>query len=187
MSSNTRTITAAYHLAQLMETLTSLDQRDLSDLTKLASLAKSDRSTVQKLQALALGEAVARQDRREDLSFKQFKFDFIMTKLRNAIMHSNQVEDLAEADWLIKLMLMSPKVFPRVKELETFLANMTGVQHGTKSTGRDRIVDWYVKHIANLSVEDRNKTYHRIARHLFINFSSGYKQWRELLSSSGGR
>jgi hypothetical protein len=64
-------------------------------------------------------------------------------------MHSPSAANAAELDWLLKLILTSPAVFETVREVGNFLSNMMGTEHATKTTGRDRVVDWYSKYITH--------------------------------------
>lgn len=90
-------------------------------------------------------------------------------------------DDLSDIEWLIRVLLMSKDVFGSVKEVDIFLSNMTGLQHDTKSTGRDRIIDWYFRQIDSMGDEKKNKVLYKISKYLFINFSSNYKGWKNTL------
>lgn len=86
----------------------------------------------------------------------------------------------SDLDWLLKTILCSPALFGSVRELDNFLSNMTGLEHSTKSTGRDRVVDWYFKHISEMPSDEQNLVYYRIARHVFAQGKSDYREWKNL-------
>lgn len=118
-----------------------------------------------------------------DFPFRDFRFDNIMNNLRSAIISAGSNERYAsDLDWILRILLESPKLFETVRETDNFLSNMTGALHKTKSTGRDRIVDWYFKYIESLPREIQDQIFHRMARYIFISARSNYREWRQLLS-----
>jgi hypothetical protein len=184
-----KTLKAAYHLAEFLEGLEELSPTELNELAhefKADALSASAQTALMRILDLReIRKPILRH--REELSFEQFRFDIVMSKLRNAIMHSPDLSDVAEIDWLLKIVLASPAVFSSVREVDNFLANMTGVEHSTKSTGRDRIIEWYMKYISTLSKDEQNKIYFKIAKYIFANSKSNYKEWKDVLYNDGGR
>ncbi|MED3447564.1 hypothetical protein P4483_27140 [Bacillus thuringiensis] len=117
---------------------------------------------------------------------EDFSFGTIMSKLRYAILNDfKETDNLSEIDWLLKIMLQSRTLFKTTKEADIFLSNITGFIHNTKSTGRDRIVDWYFNRIKELDLKEQNIIYFRISKYLFINIPSNYKEWKNILFKGG--
>ena len=74
------------------------------------------------------------------------------------------------------------EIFYSTKEVETFLGNLCGFTHNTKSTGRDRIVDWYFRELAKIEDDDERRTkIKRIAKYLFANIPNDFKGWKDIL------
>ncbi len=119
-------------------------------------------------------------------SLDDFNFEIIMNKLRNAIFHEfKEDDDIIEVEWLLKIMLLSDKLFDSTREVNNFLSNITGFVHDTKSTGRDRIVEWYFKELKGLEISQQNRILYKIAKYLFINIPSNYKEWKKVLYKGG--
>ncbi|MFL0473463.1 hypothetical protein ACH0CI_15855 [Priestia sp. 179-F W1.4 NHS] len=117
---------------------------------------------------------------------EDFSFDVLMPKLRHTILYDvKDTDNLVEIDWLLKIMMLSKSLFKTTKEVDIFLSNITGFMHDTKSTGRDRIVDWYFNKIRELSLKEQNKVYYDISKYLFINIPSNYKEWKKILYKGG--
>ena len=73
--------------------------------------------------------------------------------------------------WLLKFILKSNQIFESTKDVETFLGNICGFVHNTKSTGRDRIVDWYFRELDK--IEDDNERRNKIKK--IAKYSFAYK------------
>jgi len=117
---------------------------------------------------------------------EEFSFNTIMPKLRHSILYDfKETDNIAEIDWLLKIMLQSRSLFKTAKEADIFLSNITGFVHNTKSTGRDRIVDWYFNRIKELDIKEQNVIYFKISKYLFINIPSNYKEWKNLIFKGG--
>ena len=117
-----------------------------------------------------------------------FKIDVIMSKLRFAI--SNNIikaEDYSEVVWLIKLVLKSNEFFKSTREVNNLLSNICGFAHNTKSTGRDRIVDWYFRELEQIEPSERNETIKRIAKYTFTFIPSDYTEWKNILIGKGSQ
>lgn len=114
-----------------------------------------------------------------------FKIDIIMSRLRNAIVHNSiDLSDYDEVVWLIKLVLKSNEFFKSTKEVDNLLSNICGFQHTTKSTGRDRIVDWYFRELEKIDELERQETIQRIAKYSFAVIPSDYSEWKNLLMNN---
>ena len=112
-----------------------------------------------------------------------FMFENIMDSLRSAI-SKNQFElaDYDEIVWLLKYILKSDEIFDSTKDVEIFLGNLCGFMHDTKSTGRDRIVDWYFRELAKIEDdEERRLKIKRIAKYSFANIPKDFKGWKSIL------
>jgi small-conductance mechanosensitive channel len=117
---------------------------------------------------------------------EEFGFNTIMPKLRHAILHDfKETNNIAEIDWLLKIKLQSRSLFNTTKEADIFLSNITGFVHNTKSTCRDRIVDWYFNRIKELDIKEQKIIYFKISKYLFINIPSNYKEWKNLIFKGG--
>jgi hypothetical protein len=125
---------------------------------------------------------VERQGRRRQAeSFEDFSLPKVMQKVRSLVLHNTNSKGVFEIEWLLRILLLSPKLFSSTRELENFMSNITGLVHTTKSTGRDRIVDWYFRQLRMLPQELREIVVLRIARHIFVSLPSNYSEWNALL------
>ncbi len=179
MEYNLKTLAAAYHLNELIGALKRLSKHEIDALASASDeeLPKS----VEGLRRLLRPDAGSRRDKRPtEEGFDEFKFDKVMHRLRNAVMHANGSGNAAEIDWLLKIILTSPLLFDSVRELDNFLSNMTATAHTTKSTGRDRVVEWYFRFINSLPDTDRNELYLKIAKYIFAKPRSNYREWKEI-------
>lgn len=119
---------------------------------------------------------------------EQYKLDVIIDEIRNLLVHEvTESDNLVDIEWIINILLMSKDVFKTVKEVDIFLSNMTGLVHNTKSTGRDRIINWYFNKLHEMSLEDQNKILYKISKYLFITFSSNYVGWKNTLYRGKGK
>lgn len=118
---------------------------------------------------------------------ERFQFDKVMEELKSAII-KNKIElcDYDEIVWLLKYVLKSNQIFESTKDVETFLGNMCGFVHNTKSTGRDRIVDWYFRELNRIEEDDERRTkIKRIAKYLFASIPKDFKGWNSILEKKG--
>ncbi|AFM02251.1 hypothetical protein Desde_3988 [Desulfitobacterium dehalogenans ATCC 51507] len=176
-------INFVHNLEKLYKNLNDLtleDYKDLIDLPEIKEILESEEMK------LLIVEKSKTKSKKKHMPFEEFRFDYIMNRLRNTVLNRSCEKDSAsDIDWLLKILLVSPELFPTVKELDNFLINMTGKRHNTRSTGRDRIVDWYFKAIAEMDIEEQNKVFYKIAKYIFINIPSNYKEWHKVLSKEG--
>lgn len=123
-------------------------------------------------------------------SIEKYDFEIVMNNIRNIIAHRGISEetDFESIEWLIKILIKNPSLFSSVKEVDNFLSNTTGLKHATKSTGRDRIVDWYFKEMHKKYPElHRNRLLEKITKYIFITLSSNHKEWTKLLLKIKGQ
>lgn len=115
-----------------------------------------------------------------------FRIDIIMNNLRNAV-NKNTLsnEDYEEVAWLLKLVLKSNEFFKTTGEVDNLLANICGFRHNTKSTGRDRIVDWYFRELEQLEYQEKLFILKKIAKYSFVNIPQDYKGWKNILIKRG--
>lgn len=179
-------LSAAYHLNELLSHLRRLSTEERE---ALVSAADEPDLVIRSAETEGLRRLLlpGHRGKRPPDGFDEFRFETVMERLKSVVMQPHGWKDAAETDWLLKIILTSPKVFGPVRELDNFLSNMTGAEHETKSTGRDRIVEWYIRHINSLPEDDRNKIYVRIARHIFAHAESNYREWKEVLYGGGNR
>jgi hypothetical protein len=190
MKYSPKALAAMYHLYELVGNLRRLSPAEMKSLAGTVDGHSFSPRAIEGLRSLLFPEEMPQRlimRRRSEASFDEFRFEDVMHRLRNAVMHSSSAADAAELDWLLKIILTSPVVFESVREVDNFLSNMTGTVHTTKSTGRDRVVEWYFKHINSLPEEERNHVYLKIARHLFAQGKSNYREWKEVLYGAGSR
>ncbi|OOM11010.1 hypothetical protein [Clostridium saccharobutylicum] len=115
-----------------------------------------------------------------------FRIDIIMNNLRNAVNRNIlNDEDYEEVEWLLKLVIKSNEFFKTTGEVDNLLANICGFRHNTKSTGRDRIVDWYFRELENLEYKEKLWILKKIAKYSFINIPQDYKGWKNILIKRG--
>lgn len=116
-----------------------------------------------------------------------FKIDIIMSKLRSAVNRNLiEIDDYDEIVWLIKLVLKSTEFFKSTREVDNLLSNICGFSHNTKSTGRDRIVDWYFRELEKVDDSERHETIKRIAKYAFTFIPSDYTEWKNILMNKKG-
>lgn len=116
----------------------------------------------------------------------EFKIDFIMVNLKNAVnKNSLNLEDYDDIVWLLKYVLNSDEIFPTTKEVNLLLENLCGFAHNTKSTGRDRIINWYFKELHKLENIERWNIIKKIAKYSFINTPNDFKGWNKILNKKG--
>jgi hypothetical protein len=188
MKYSLKALNAAHHMTELMNFLVRMSTEELESLVAAANESDLPPKTLEGFRRLLTGDDLNRTARRRaDSQFDEFRFERVMEQLRNTVMHSLGDANASEIDWLLKIILSSPAVFDSVREVDNFLSNMTGVEHTTKSTGRDRVVDWYFKHIDALPAGERNGVYLKIARHIFAKGRSNYREWKEVLYGGNGR
>jgi hypothetical protein len=182
-------LNAAYHLTELVSRLSRLSPDELESLASAVDDKRLPTKTADGLRRLLLHDSPQRRPskRRAEAALDEFRFEEVMHRLRNTVMHSSNSANAAELDWLLKIILTSPAVFDSVRELDNFLSNITAVEHSTKSTGRDRVVEWYFKHINSLPDPERNTVYLKIARHIFAQSKSNYREWKEVLYGGPSR
>ncbi|MGE6577406.1 hypothetical protein ACQKFM_21140 [Paenibacillus xylanexedens] len=187
MSKRTRSIDTLYYLTHLLDEVEQLTERELNELANSSVLKSLSSNSLERMYMLLWSrEGYQTTNQSNGDRFEAFKFDLIMQKLRNTVMHkSSQSDNVSEIDWLLRILLVSPQIFESVRELNNFLINMTGMFHDTKSTGRDRIVDWYLKAIRDLPQQEQNRIYHKIATYIFIEMPSNYKEWKKILYKDG--
>lgn len=179
-------LSAAYHLNELLSNLRRLSPQERE---ALVSAVDDPELQIRATEAEGLRRLLLAGHRSKRLpeGFDEFRFETVMERLRHAVMHSTGSEDAAELEWLLKIILESPAVFRSVRELDNFLSNMTGTEHKTKSTGRDRVAEWYFKHINSLPGEERNRVYLKIASNIFAQAKSDYREWKAILYGGGRR
>lgn len=184
-------LNAAHHMSELARAFARLSPEDMDFLAAAINGNAHQAEAAEGLRnLLAIADATGGErltKRRNKATIEEFRFEEVMSRLRSAVMHSPSSADAAELDWLLRIILMSPAVFASVRELNNFLVNMTSAEHDTKSTGRDRVVDWYFKHINSLPEEPRNHVYLKIARHIFAKGNSNYREWKDVLYGSAGK
>lgn len=116
-----------------------------------------------------------------------FKIEVIMGKLRNAInknlLKPEEYEDIV---WLIKIVLKSTEFFKTTREVDNLLSNLCGFTHNTKSTGRDRIVDWYFRELEDVDAAKRCQIIKKISKYTFAIIPSDYTEWKNLLLKKRG-
>jgi hypothetical protein len=111
-----------------------------------------------------------------------FKIDKIMEKLKSAVIKNQlKLEDYDEIVWLLKIILKSDVIFLSTKEVDIFLGNICGFIHNTKSTGRDRIIDWYFRELENIEDYEKKNIIKRIAKYSFANIPNDFKGWKSVL------
>lgn len=111
-----------------------------------------------------------------------FKIDKIMEKLKSAVIKNQlNIDDYDEIVWLLKIILKSDVIFLSTKEVDIFLGNICGFIHNTKSTGRDRIIDWYFRELENIEDYDKKNIIKRIAKYSFANVPNDFKGWKSVL------
>ena len=111
-----------------------------------------------------------------------FKIDKIMEKLKSAVIKNKlKLEDYDEIVWLLKIILKSDVIFLSTKEVDIFLGNICGFIHNTKSTGRDRIIDWYFRELENIEDYEKKNIIKRIAKYSFANIPNDFKGWKSVL------
>ena len=72
-------------------------------------------------------------------------------------------------------------IFLSTKEVDIFLGNICGFIHNTKSTGRDRIIDWYFRELENIEDYEKKNIIKRIAKYSFANIPNDFKGWKSVL------
>lgn len=184
-------ISTVYHFSEFIQRLNQLNNREYSDVIIFIS-EKIDKDELKRLDGLinSSDKNNLSTRRKDNLAepFEQFKFDIIMNKLKNAVLHNSSESDNAgEIDWLLNIMLVSPKLFASIRELTNFLTNITGLEYDAKNPGRDRIVDYYMREIRKMPVSEQNRTLLKMAKYLFVNMPSNYKEWKEILYKEGKR
>ncbi len=190
MIKKTKQLAAMYHLACAAEEFQDLSVADIQELTS-SEVFQTIRPNVERVLGNLMNSKMdvhmhQRSHISKDGPFEEFRFDAVMNKLRAVVLNESNDEDGAsEIDWLLRILLVSPHLFLSVREVDNFLENMTMVRHDTKNTGRDRIVDWYLKYIRSLNKHEQNRVFHKIARYIFIKVPSNYKGWKEVLYREG--
>jgi hypothetical protein len=184
-------LNAAHHFYELVHMLARLPSEDMDFLaTAINNNGFSPKASegVRHLLALLGERREGRATKRKGVAIlDEFRFEDVMRRLRNAVMHSPNSASAAEVDWLLRIILTSPAVFASVREVDNFLSNMTGAEHDTKNTGRDRVVDWYFKHINSLPEDERNEVSLKIARNIFARGKSNYREWKDVLYGSSSK
>lgn len=113
---------------------------------------------------------------------EKFKLENVIEEIRSLLLKDITEDDnLVDIEWIIRILLMSDQRFKNVREVDTFLSNMTGLEHNTKSTGRDRIINWYLSNLHEMDLHEQNRILFRISRYLFITTSSDYYGWKRTL------
>ena len=113
----------------------------------------------------------------------RFQFDKVMEELKSAVT-KNKIDlcDYDEIVWLLKFVLKSNQIFESTKDVETFLGNICGFVHNTKSTGRDRIVDWYFRELDKIEDDnERRNKIKKIAKYSFASIPKDFKGWKSKL------
>ena len=180
-------IKALFYLAELTSIFSKLTNKEIKEIL--------DESIFQDFAKKWLGyqsnNITPKKAIQKQLSFEQnntlseYNFEVVMNNIRNHLAHKklSAEDDLTSISWIIKLLLKNQSLFPKVMELDIFLSNVTGLKHSTKSTGRDRIVDWYLTKIDEKYPEEKiNQIYFNILKYIFSTFSTDYKEWSKLLA-----
>lgn len=188
MKLSPRALNAAALFIELTREVSRLSSNEREEVGALIESTGLARKASFVLRELSSNDRPPKVRPKRSSGFGEFRFEDVMQRLRNAVMHSAaRSDDAAELDWLLKIILTSPAVFDSVRELDNFLSNVTAAEHGTKSTGRDRVVEWYFRYINSLTDVERNQVYLKIARHIFAQPKSNYREWKEVLSGNAGR
>lgn len=123
----------------------------------------------------------------KNMLIESFMFDKLMEKLKIAVVKNElDLADYDEVVWLLKFVLKSDDIFTSTKDVNIFLGNLCGFVHNTKSTGRDRIVDWYFRELNKIeNDEERQMKIKRIAKYSFANIPNDFKGWKSILDKKG--
>jgi hypothetical protein len=181
---NENTIITLHYLDELQKRLAKLSDEELANVKR----DKTFLTLLDKLLAFerhwALFQPQYRIEKNTSIELKNYSFETIMNNIRNAVMHNKITEndDLSSIEWILRFLLTSERLFSTVTEMDNFLSNTTGFKHRTRSTGRDRIINWYFNALDNLPKNERNKSLYRITQYIFATYYSDYKKWFDFLS-----
>ncbi|MCK5030813.1 MAG: hypothetical protein KAR64_05050 [Thermoplasmatales archaeon] len=179
---NPRKIKALYHFLEFVESIKNMASREVGSLFKDRLFKQAERELRNYHPILERNENLSRRKQLDGI--EKYDFEVIMNNIRNIVAHKEISEEtnLHSIEWLIKILLKSPSLFSSVKEVDTFLSNITGLKHTTKSTGRDRIVDWYFKEMnEELPDFERDRILEKIIKYIFVTYSTDHKGWTKLL------
>jgi hypothetical protein len=179
-----RKIKALYHLSEFLNSFNELSEIDRYEVLKEETFKDALTTFRNNLVHESPIHNIMKSKSVED-----YDFEVMMNDIKNMLKNRrlSQSDKVISIEWLLKLLLKEPSLFTNVSELDTFLANVSGLKHETKSTGRDRIVDWYFKKIdQEYSENERNKILFQIVKYIFATYSSNYREWSNLLSKIKG-
>jgi hypothetical protein len=185
MKKNEDTIITLHYLDELQKRLLKLSDEDLANVRKDETFSRFvDKLLTNRTQWPSF-QPQHRIDKNAPIELKNYSFETIMNNIRNAVMHNKITEndDLSSIEWILRFLLTSERLFNTVREMDNFLSNITGFKHRTRSTGRDRIINWYFNALNKLPRTERNKSLYRITKYIFATYYSDYKKWFEFLSS----
>jgi hypothetical protein len=178
-----------YHLAEVLSLINYLSESEKDDLYRDRDFKSLESNLIDHLLPNISQNTNDFHKTSYENSIKKYDFEFIMNNLRNQINQKKitYFDNLSSIEWLLKFLLKEPSLFSSVSELDIFLSNITGLRHATKSTGRDRIVDWYFKEI-NLfyNKKDKNKILFNILKYIVITYRSDYREWSNFLTKIKG-
>ena len=178
-------IKALYHYSEFTNTVAQLTNKQRQELVNDIAFKNIDREFNKQFSDLKK----KRKTTKEIGGIEKYDFELIMNEIRNMLIHKKitSITDFTSIAWLLKILLKNPTLFKSVNEVNIFLANVTGLKHHTKSTGRDRIVDWYFKEMnKQYSKPKRNQILEKILKYIFVTHSANHKEWTELLLNIKG-
>src|ERR1035438_6967915 len=129
-------IRALFHLTEAVDVLQQASTAELNELRKTSAFTEA----IHWISKFFRQDSTNRILHRSivESPFDPFEFDHVMNSLKTVVLKQSTERDTAsDIDWLLRILLESPRLFDSVREVDNFLANMTGISHSTKSTGRD--------------------------------------------------
>lgn len=177
-------IEAQYHITKFFESIEKMNQKDFLELSQGLTQINDEKLYLLLMKSFPrLFSNNITSDFKNNEPFHNLKLDVIISQLHSELNRESSEEYISSIEWLIEVLLLSPKLFETDRELDNFLSNMTNNLIGEiESTDRNSIIKEYFNQIDKLDVKKKNEIKFRIAKNLLIsNKTTNYKEWKTIL------
>lgn len=175
-------IEAQYHMSKFLESIEKMNQRDIHELSQNFNQLNDEKLYFQLLKffpRLSSNDRISESKNNEP--FHKLKLDVVISQLHTELNHVSSEDYISNVEWLIEVLLMSPKLFETNRELDNFLSNMTNF-FIDETENRNVMIQDYFNKIDKLDIKAKNEIIFRIAKNLLIsNKSTNYKEWKTIL------
>jgi hypothetical protein len=177
-------IEAQYHITKFFESIEKMNQKDILELSQVLTQVNDEKLHFLLIKSFPrLFSNNITSDFKNNEPFYNLKLDVIISQLHSELNRASSEEYISSIEWLVEVLLLSPKLFETDRELDNFLSNMTNILIvETDSADRNSMIKDYFNNIDKLDAKKKNEIIYRIAKNLLIsNNTTNYKEWKTIL------